>query len=311
MTKHYLCIYHANCADGITAAWVVRQALGEDVEFVAADYYSKPVDVTDRHVIMVDFSYKAPVLREMAHKAKSILILDHHDTAEKDLASFISDKDKDIRLKWRDAVEGAVGATTVVCEFDMKRSGAGMAWDFFFAPKYMDRPAIVTHVEDRDLWNFKYPETRAIHAYLMSFEQTFENWDKVARELDDPKMRQMAIFAGEAIDRSHMLLVEGELAKNAMTMVIGGYEVPAINLPYHMASDAAGKLAENAPFGVAWFDGPKGRKLSLRVRGSDVNVADIATSYGGGGHAPAASFTMERGWPGEEMTADTIRLKGN
>jgi uncharacterized protein len=308
MTKQYLCIYHANCADGITAAWVVRQALGEDdVEFVAADYYSKPVDVADRHVIMVDFSYKAPVIRDMGIEANSILILDHHQSAQAELAEFISENPS---RDWHDRLEGRSNRV-VACEFDMKRSGAGMAWDFFFAPKYMDRPAIVTHVEDRDLWKFEHPDTRAIHAYLMSYEQTFENWDKVSRELDDPKMRQMAVFAGEAIDRSHLLLVEGEVAKNAMTMVIGGYEVPAINLPYHMASDAAGKLAENAPFGVAWFDGPKGRKLSLRVRNSDVNVGEIAASYGGGGHAKAASFTMERGWPGEDLTADTIRLKGN
>ena len=30
-----MCIYHGNCADGFGAAWVVRKALGSDVEFVA------------------------------------------------------------------------------------------------------------------------------------------------------------------------------------------------------------------------------------------------------------------------------------
>ena len=35
MNTNYMCIYHGNCADGFTAAWVVRKALGEErVEFV-------------------------------------------------------------------------------------------------------------------------------------------------------------------------------------------------------------------------------------------------------------------------------------
>ena len=37
-----LCIYHANCADGLGAAWAVHQALGNNVEFVAGKYGELP-----------------------------------------------------------------------------------------------------------------------------------------------------------------------------------------------------------------------------------------------------------------------------
>ena len=74
-----LCIYHGNCADGFGAAWVVRKALG-DIDFHAGKYQAPPPDVTDKDVVIVDFSYKRPVLLEMAAKANSILILDHHKT---------------------------------------------------------------------------------------------------------------------------------------------------------------------------------------------------------------------------------------
>lgn len=57
-----LCIYHGTCMDGFTAAWVVRKALGEGVEFYAATHGDPPPDVTGKNVIMVDFSYKRPVL---------------------------------------------------------------------------------------------------------------------------------------------------------------------------------------------------------------------------------------------------------
>ena len=79
-----MCIYHGNCADGFGAAWVVRKALGE-IDFHGAKYQEPPPDVTGKDVVMVDFSYKRPVLLEMAEKANSILILDHHKTSAEDL----------------------------------------------------------------------------------------------------------------------------------------------------------------------------------------------------------------------------------
>ena len=82
-----LCIYHGNCADGFGAAWAVRAAFDpRRIEFHAGVYQSPPPDVTGRLVLMVDFSYKRPVLEEMADKALAILVLDHHKTAAEDLA---------------------------------------------------------------------------------------------------------------------------------------------------------------------------------------------------------------------------------
>ena len=65
-----ICIYHANCADGFTAAWAVRQALGSGVEFVPAGYGDEPPDVDDADVVIVDFSYPRAVLERMAKWAR-------------------------------------------------------------------------------------------------------------------------------------------------------------------------------------------------------------------------------------------------
>ena len=65
-----LCIYHGNCADGFGAAWVVRRALGDNVEFVPGVYgFPNPEHIEGRDIIMVDFSYKRPVLDKMAMRA--------------------------------------------------------------------------------------------------------------------------------------------------------------------------------------------------------------------------------------------------
>jgi len=58
-----LCIYHGNCLDGFGAAWSVRHALGDHVEFHKGIHQQPPPDVSGRDVVLVDFSYKKDVLQ--------------------------------------------------------------------------------------------------------------------------------------------------------------------------------------------------------------------------------------------------------
>ena len=153
-----LCIYHRNCADGFGAAWVVRKFFGSDgVDFYAASYGSLPPDVAGRDVIIVDFSYKRPVLDDMALTATTILILDHHKTAAEDLAPFAIEECgggrfvyADIGGVWRGFDE--LNRPKIAALFNMGKSGAGITWDFFFPNQ--PRLALINHIEDRDLWLF-------------------------------------------------------------------------------------------------------------------------------------------------------------
>lgn len=65
-----LCIYHGHCDDGFAAAWAVRHAMGDQVEFHLGQYGHEPPDVSNRDVILVDFSYKRPVLEAMRKAAQ-------------------------------------------------------------------------------------------------------------------------------------------------------------------------------------------------------------------------------------------------
>jgi len=63
----------------------------------------------------------------------------------------------------------------------------------------------------------------------------------------------------------------------------------------------AGTMARAAPFAACYYDRPDARVFSLRSRGEDgLDVAEIAASYGGGGHRNAAGFQMPLGWEGEQ-----------
>jgi len=255
-----------------------------------------PPDVTGRDVLLVDFSYKSPVLLAMAKAARSMLVIDHHKTAAEDLAGF----PPPISLRWEDHLAEAGGAVNDGTDpdlprvlFDMNRSGAGMACDYFFPGE--PRPRLIDHIEDRDLWRFRLDGTREIQAAVFSYPYDFEVWDRLMLcNLDTLRSD------GAAIERKHFKDIDELLKVCTRRMVLGGIEVPVANLPYTLTSDAGHRLAEGNPFGACYWDTPEGRVFSLRSTDAGQDVSAIAKLYGGGGHRNASGFRMPIGWEGDK-----------
>ena len=286
-----LCIYHGNCADGFAAAWVVRRALMGAVDFHPGVYQDDPPDVIERDVIMVDFSYKAATINAMAQTAHSILILDHHKTAQEDLSHFPvppswaawCEHIKDDRL---------TRVTRVAAYFDMERSGAGLTWDYL--NDGLRRPPLIDRIEDRDLWRFKFADTRAVQACVFSYPYDFDVWDRLMT-FDLHTLR----IEGEAIERKHHKDIAELVGVTKRTMIIGGYAVPVANLPYTLTSDAGNLMAKGERFAACYWDTPNGRVFSLRSTDEGLDVSAIAKAYGGGGHRNASGFRMPIGWEGD------------
>ena len=264
-------IYHANCPDGFAAAWSARRAhpgsaVSGDIEFVPAQYGDAPPDVTGKHVVVVDFSFPRSVLLEMDTKANSMVVLDHHKTAQKDLAGL------------------------PFCVFDMDRSGARIAWEHWFGTE--DVPALIRYVEDRDLWRFALPWSREVSAYMSTLPRTFEALDDLHSRLEDEGVRVVGELGSIAL-RVTSQYVQAQLPR-AQTVRIYGYDVPCINTTFAV-SELVGELAKSTPFAAGWFQREDGKFVySLRSSAdSSVDVSAIAKYYGGGGHAHAAGFTTD------------------
>lgn len=273
-----LCIYHANCADGFGAAWVVRRWFGTDVEFYAARHGEPAPEVSGQHVVIVDFAYSFDVLSAMASTALSVLVIDHHKTAQADLADVkpVPDRQQPGPLEGLHAV------------FDMNRSGAGLTWDYYFKDK--PRPDLINHIEDRDLWLFKLEGTREITANLFSHPQDFEVWDELMATPVSALRDE-----GAAIERSRRKELADLLRTTQRRLVIGGFDVPAANLPFTHASDAGNLMCADEPFAAIYWDTPKGRSFSLRSTDAGEDVSAIARHFGGGGHRNAAGFSVPYG----------------
>lgn len=258
-----LVIYHANCIDGFTAAWAAWLKYGDEAEYLPASYGDAPPDVTGRTVLVVDFSYPRDVMIKMNAQAHSLLVLDHHKTAQA-------------------ALDGLAFAT-----FDMARSGAGLAWDCLHPEK--KRLWLIDYVEDRDLWRWALPESKEVNAWISACKrESFIDWSELS---STPSVEVIA--NGKAV-LAYIDRYVSEMTEQARVISFEGYAVPCVNAPYICISELVGKLAETAPFAIGWSQRTDGfYAYSLRSRAPDgVDVSEIAKRFGGGGHRHSAGFVL-------------------
>lgn len=291
--KKPLVIYHGNCADGFSAAWVfyhMQDKIEQGFDFHAGIYGEIPPDCSDRIVYLVDFSYKKAIVLEICKVAKKVILIDHHKTAIEDL--------KDLQ-----DISSPLYQKNFDWYVDIERSGAMLAWDYWnnhvgeltYTPgnsSYEQPPMLLDYVQDRDLWKFKLPGSREVSASVFSNKYSFEKWDELMLNKSIVSMEA----EGHAIERKHHKDIEELLNVCQHMATIGGHSVPGANLPYTLASDACHKMAaaykDGTMFAATYYDTGTDRIYSLRSCHNGMDVSQIAAFYGGGGHRNAAGFKI-------------------
>lgn len=272
MEKKALVLYHAGCVDGYTACYTAWKRVGAEAEYVPVQYGEPPPDVTGREVYVLDFSYKRPEMLQIIDKAASVVVLDHHASAEKELANLPIPPGKLCRII-----------------FDDSRSGAVLAHQFFFPVTPI--PELIFLVEDRDLWSWRLPNSKEISAAIASRPFDFHEYATLEKLLATEP--HLLVFEGRAILRYQEQEITRILA-NAREIILDGNRVLSCNTPVHI-SEVAGRLAKGRLFGVCYFVSARGQKVySLRSDQNDprsLDVSEIAQRHGGGGHKHAAGFT--------------------
>ena len=269
-SRNPLIIYHAPCLDGFTSAWAARKEFGNNADYLPAGYADEPTipDVDNRIVYLLDFAYPAGIMREIASRAETVIVLDHHQSAEEALTPLLAEG----------LIEG---------EFDMERSGAMMAWNWFCPDQ--EPPAFVEYVQDRDLWRKALPFCEEVNINLFSHEYDFDIWDS----LEGMTVEDLQAD-GKAIWRKHIKDVH-ELTDQTMYLYIGGHkDIPTVNANYFYGSDLAAVLGKDQPFAAYfWMNARQEYCFGLRSAEDGVDVAVVAQSYGGGGHKHASGFRIK------------------
>jgi len=264
--------YHADCMDGLLGGYTLHQKFGG--KYHPSSYGSLPQwnFIDGEEVFIVDFSYSREHMLQIYQLADSLVVLDHHQTAQ-------------------EACEG-LG----FCTFDMGRSGCMLAWDHCYkgAP-----PPLWRYVQDRDLWRFDLPQSKAINMALRSYPWTFEQlgawtpkdfWTKKK----DGKEGRLA-REGQVMKRHQDRLVTQMVDQQGYPEECWGHDAMIINGPRQLRSEIGHEICQlGYELAVIWsvvHDNLK--RVSLRSDG-DVDCAALAESFGGGGHKEAAGFTVEK-----------------
>jgi len=254
-------LYHAECADGFGAAWAIWKQFPA-ARFVPVKHGNPPPpDLRNQRIVIVDFSYARDTLQAIAATTHSLVVLDHHITAEKALAGL------------------------PYAYFDLKKSGAVLAWEWAH-----DRPTpwLLEYIQDKDLWTWVLPSSREINAALASHPFDFQLWDTFKqRELEQE---------GRAILRYEHEIVN-KLAAQAVLVEFQGATVPSVQSAV-LTSQIGERLSADHPFCLIWHDRDGRRYYSMRSREDGTDVGAIAASFGGGGHTHAAGFSIPLGLDG-------------
>lgn len=282
-------LYHANCADGFGAAYACWRSIqgAAETSYIPVQYGEQPPAMTDGSDLwIVDFSYPRETLIELAARHNSVTVIDHHKTAAEQLFG----------------LHGSLPNLYVV--FDMEKSGAVMAWEYWFPSAPV--PKLLAYIQDRDLWQWKLPWSREFSAALAAAPQDFESWEAIAHHVESKESFEQFVSNGGLLLGERSLQVR-RLATRVIFLDIEGHVVPTVNSPIHQ-SEIGEELCiryPEAPFSAVWSaildkttedERPATTCLevwSLRSR-NGFDVSAVAESLGGGGHAAAAGFRRRR-----------------
>lgn len=273
-----LILYHADCLDGMASAWIARDTLGVNNIALMACTYNDPVpDLTGYdNLYILDFSWPPAMLLPAIIDLKYVVMLDHHKTAIEEWHG--QELPEGMTFKWA-----------------LDQSGIGLAWDFFNEDRRL--PPLLELLQHRDLWHKDVDGCMEVGAAVYSMG-VVQKGDFAAFSAlmfftkDSPKYISSLVEQGEAILRNNAQLITSINKRCGKDIYLNDKIGRFVNINYELASQCGDQLCETYDFVVMYEDllELNRRKFSLRSRKGNLDVSDLAATYGGGGHENAAGF---------------------
>lgn len=267
--KKIVVIYHGKCPDGFGGAWAAWKKFGARATYLPArDRSAPPPGLKNKIVYIIDYTYDEPIIKKLLKENIRVTAIDHHVSQEN--ATKLTEK----------------------YLYDVKHSGAVLAWQYFHPGK--PAPMLLRYVEDRDLWNWKVPRAREMLMMVDLAPYDFKAWSRLAKDIDDPRTRATYLKKGALLDLHYRSLYE-KLLPNAEPVKFAGHKIYALNCPYYFADDLGHELAlKTKSFSLLWNESGGRIRCSLRSAGK-IDVARIAKKFGGGGHKQSSGFSFPVG----------------
>jgi len=267
-TSDVLCLYHGNCSDGSASAAVIRYRYPGAVCIPVTHGEPLAVDVTGKDLFIVDFSFPPDVMTELKQKAKAVHWYDHHITSVP-----VHEK-----LGW-----GVI---------DLKESGASLTWKQEFPNQPV--PRIIQYVRDKDLYEWKLPDSRALSMDLGNNPDVHRpesaTWKELIDGVDDREWNDMIRRGTRALEEQRQRVIRG--AKNGFEVDFLGHRAFAVNWSLE-ASDIGEYIYTELKYPLAILFYYNGETWTFSLRSPSIDCSQLALKFGGGGHPGAAGFRIE------------------
>jgi oligoribonuclease NrnB/cAMP/cGMP phosphodiesterase (DHH superfamily) len=267
-SERTIVLYHGSCPDGFGGAYAAWKKFGDSAEYIPL-YRDAPhsEDFDGAHLYFIDFTYPQEIMDAFVKQAASVTVLDHHEGIQEVVESM---------PEYR---------------YSEEHSGATIAWTYFHPD--IPTPKLLEFVEDDDTYHFRLPDTRAVLCYVTAQPMTFESWDAMTKEFDDPATNEK-ILAKANIYAEYFEILAQIAVDAAKVVTFEGYECLFTSvMPLKPLRSRVGHLLaeKKGPIALVVSAHPSGYGVSIRGDGS-VDVAKIAQKYGGNGHTSAAGFAI-------------------
>jgi nanoRNase/pAp phosphatase (c-di-AMP/oligoRNAs hydrolase) len=262
-------IYHGKCPDGFGGAWAAWKKIGAKAAYLPArDRSAPPAPLKNKIVYVIDYTYDAPIIKKLIKDNIRVTAIDHH-------------------VSQADATK-----LTENYLYDVKHSGATLAWQYFHPGK--KTPMLLRYLEDRDLWKWRVPHSREMLMLVDLAPFDFTTWSRLAKDIDDPHIHATYLKKGALLELHYRSLYE-KLIPNAELVTFASKKIYALNCPYYFADDLGHALAmKTKTFSLLWNESGGRIRCSLRSYGK-IDVSKIAKKYGGGGHRQSSGFSFPVG----------------
>jgi len=273
-------IYHDPCPDGFLSATIVNYYYKinnnqRNIKYFTTSYYNNPPNVKGLNVLICDFSYKKDVLKQMINDANNLLIIDHHKTAINDL----SEIDNKYKI------------------FDINHSGCMLVWNYFFKEK--DPPMLVKYVENIDLWKKNLPLIEEFYAWFYQEDLIFDNYIKY---LDNILLTNDIKLNGSIMLKYKNNLIKCIIKSTAIKLVKikdNYYIVSFVNS--NIFKSEIGNKINHGKYKMVDFsciysfnESIDLYNISLRSIINKIDVSEVVSYFGGGGHYCASGLNCKK-----------------
>lgn len=231
-------------------------------------------------------------------------VYDHHLSFRQTWDEYAAKEPDDYKNNWESRLH-----------YDVTHSGAYLAWSYYFPN--VPAPLLVKYVEDRDLWRWALPDSKAINEALFvtspplaEHDKWLERYFNIDLDFTENLFNNVLLPVGKALVEAKERRIK-TLYDSGEPITFDGTTVYSCNAPHLDASDlgnyAVNQKSEEGAWlydiALIWRVAIDVNKCYVSVRSRDASIVELCKRYGGGGHAHAGGFELP-------VTQITRLLKG-